>query len=78
MSMNERYAVKLIDTFRDDMGEMPEMQLFGYLKNRLLVDCTAEQVLEELTGKDEITVRFRSNLVSGKVTDVNIRKTRST
>jgi hypothetical protein len=75
MSATEgRYAVELMETLVNDLGEMSETQLFGYLRNRLLLDHTPEQVLSELAEKDQITVRFGSNLAPGKITIVRIRK----
>lgn len=69
-----RYTAELFDCFKEDLGEMSEMQLFGYLKSRSLVNCTAEQVLEELEEKEQVTVHFHSDLPPGKYVEVRIRR----
>jgi len=69
-----RYTAELFECFRKDLGEMSEMQLFGYLKSRPLVGCTAEQVLAELEKKDQLTVHFDSDLPPGSYVEVRIRR----
>lgn len=72
----DRYTVELFDYFKNDLGEMTEMKLYGYLKSRPLLDFTPEQVLAKLVEKDEVTVHFEMPLNPGKVADVNIRRVR--
>jgi hypothetical protein len=72
-----RYIVELLDILTNDLGQMTETQLFGYLSTRPLLDCTPEQVLAALGEKDEVTVHLKTTLGSAKVTDVKIRRVRS-
>ncbi|MGH9530957.1 MAG: hypothetical protein ACRD2Q_01095 [Terriglobales bacterium] len=74
VTTEHRYRVELSNTFTNDLGEMSEMQLLGYLKNRPLLGRTAEEVLSELEQKDSVTVNFEPPLASHKPTVVKIHR----
>jgi hypothetical protein len=58
----QRYSVKVMGAFVNEVGEMSEMQLFGYLNNRLPIGYDPEEVLEELTRNGEATIPIGSPL----------------
>ena len=66
MEMN-RYNVKLFEVFENDLGEMAESHLYGYLKNRPLIGCTAEEVLARLQKETEVRVCFASVLARTEI-----------
>jgi len=68
-----RYNVVLdFDTpLANDLGEMTETQLFGYLNDRPLLDRSPDEVLQELEEKGTVNVEF-SRVPSGRPVQVKI------
>jgi hypothetical protein len=59
---DDRYSVKLIDRFTNDLGEMTQTKLLAYLSVRSLLDVTPGQVIKDLKVGDQTTVHFQRAL----------------
>ena len=59
---DDRYSVKLIDGFTNDLGEMTPTQLLAYLNARPLIGVTPEQVVDTLKVGGKVTVHFQRTL----------------
>lgn len=59
---DDRYTVKLIDAFVNDLGEMSETELDAFLTVRGLVDRAPEEVVDFINVGDEVTVQIERTL----------------
>lgn len=69
------YVVQTEGSFRNELGEMTETQVYAHVRTRLGNDmAAAETVLSELEEKGTATVRFIGSL--GVETTMEIRRLR--
>jgi hypothetical protein len=55
----DKYIVKLVDGFTNDLGEMTQTELFAYLNVRPLLDATPQQVVDTLRVGGKVIVHFQ-------------------